>query len=278
MRDYGKVHSTFWSSPTIAPLSDDAKLLALYLLSCTHSTIAGVFRLPDGYVAEDLRWEPPRVTEGFAELLANGFARRCESTKWVWVVKHLEWNPPDNPNQRKAAAKVAQAVPEDCSWRAAFVADCGPALGLDANPSRTIPKPFANQKQNQNQNQEHKHEQEQELQQAQQRASAASPLDSPSASDVQSNPNGSRLLADWSVPADWRQWARENRPDIDVEKVAEMFVDHWHGKPGTEGQKSDWKATWRKWVRREKQPAVARHATSATAVLHADDNLQDMSR
>jgi hypothetical protein len=47
MRDYGKVYSTFWSSDTTSPLSDDGKLLALYLMTCGHSTIAGVFRLPD---------------------------------------------------------------------------------------------------------------------------------------------------------------------------------------------------------------------------------------
>src|SRR5690242_2355295 len=101
MRDYGRVHSTFWSSQTIASLSDDGKLLALYLLTCSHSTIAGVFRLPDGYIAEDLGWTAERVSEGLTELLAKGFANRCETTKWVWLVKHLKWNPPENPNQRK---------------------------------------------------------------------------------------------------------------------------------------------------------------------------------
>ena len=39
MRDYGKVYSTFWSSKTVGALGDDAKMLALYLMTCTHSTI-----------------------------------------------------------------------------------------------------------------------------------------------------------------------------------------------------------------------------------------------
>lgn len=85
MRDYGKVYSTFWSSPTTAPLSDDGKILALYLLTCAHSTIAGIFRLPDGYVSEDLGWPVERVQKGLAELLSNGFANRCDSTKWLWA-------------------------------------------------------------------------------------------------------------------------------------------------------------------------------------------------
>jgi hypothetical protein len=120
MRDYGRVHATFWSSPTISPLSDTGRLLALYLMTCSHNTIAGVFRLPDGYISEDMGWNQKRVSEGFGELSPNGFAKRCEVTKWVWICKHLEWNPPENPNQWKAAAKVWKAIPDSCSWRPSF--------------------------------------------------------------------------------------------------------------------------------------------------------------
>jgi hypothetical protein len=120
MRDYGRVHATFWSSPTTGSLSDDGKLLALYLMTCSHNTIAGMFRLPDGYIAEDIKWSPERVAKGFDELLANGFANRCPLTKWVWICKHLEWNPPDNPNQRKAADKIVAGVPKNCAWLSVF--------------------------------------------------------------------------------------------------------------------------------------------------------------
>ena len=153
MRDYGKVYSTFWSSPTVTSLPDDAKVLALYVLTCTHSTIAGVFRMPDGYVSEDLGWTVERVQKGFAELFANGFANRCETTKWIWVIKHLTWNPPDNPNQRKAAAKVAIAVPDECSWKREFMRVCGQKLGIEepptTNPSATVGEPSRNQEQKQ---------------------------------------------------------------------------------------------------------------------------------
>ena len=163
MRDYGKVYSTFWSSETTGGLSDDAKLLALYLLTCSHSTIAGVFRLPDGYVSEDLHWTGERVAQGFAELFQKGFANRCETTKWVWVKKHLEWNKPENPNQRKAAAKVATSVPDQCGWKRAFWSDAAEVLTLEplppANPSGTVPQTveegFRNQKQEQKQEQEY---------------------------------------------------------------------------------------------------------------------------
>lgn len=158
MRDYGKVHTSFWTSDTIRGMTEDARTLAFYLLTSPHSTIAGVFRLPDGYVCEDLQWDSTRVAEGFRELFDKGFANRCETTKWVWVVKHLEWNPPENPNQRKAVAKLAHSIPDACAWKLDFMRVCGEVPTSEQpetpNHSQTVPEPFLNQKQEQEQEQE----------------------------------------------------------------------------------------------------------------------------
>lgn len=157
MRDYGKVYSTFWSSETTGQLSDDGKLLALYLMTCSHSTIAGVYRLPDGYVSEDLNWGSERVQKGFDELFRKGFANRCGTTKWVWVCKHLEWNKPENPNQRKSASKIALSVPDGCVWKRDFMRDCAEVLAISweppENPCETLVEGFLNQEQEQKQEQ-----------------------------------------------------------------------------------------------------------------------------
>jgi len=162
MRDYGKVHTSFWTSSTIREMSEDARTLSIYLLTSPHSTIAGVFRLPDGYACEDLQWSTTRVSKAFAELFAKGYANRCETTKWVWVCKHLEWNPPENPNQRKSAMKIANSIPSECHWKLDFMRVCGHLLGIESteenNPSETLPKPFLNQEQEQEQKQEQKKE------------------------------------------------------------------------------------------------------------------------
>lgn len=149
MRDYGKVHTSFWTSANIRALSEDGRSLAFYLLTCPHGTIAGVFRLPDGYICDDMQWGSERVNTTLAELFANGFATRCEVTKWVWVIKHLEWNPPENPNQKKAAAKMADQVPNSCVWKDDFIGECGVFMGIEVpikqeplpNPSETLSQP-----------------------------------------------------------------------------------------------------------------------------------------
>lgn len=166
MRDYGKVFSRIWESADFRSLTEDGRTLVMYLLTCPHGTIAGVFRVPDGYACEDLQWTSERVAEGFRNIHGKGFATRCEDSKWVWVTKFLEWNPPENPNQRKAAAKVIQSVPDQCTWKPEFMLVCGPSLGLEAphidippeNPSGTLQEPLLNQYQEQKQEQEQERE------------------------------------------------------------------------------------------------------------------------
>jgi len=147
MRDYGKVHSSFWTSETTRSMSEDARNLSLYLLTCPHNTIAGVFRLPDGYVCDDMQWTSERVEKAFNETLSKGFAIRCETTKWVWINKHFEWNPPENPNQRKCAAKIVVSIPDTCCWKLVFMRDCSEFVGVKQeplpNPSTTLSKPEA---------------------------------------------------------------------------------------------------------------------------------------
>jgi hypothetical protein len=164
MRDYGRVYSSFWTGSTNA-LTDDGRLLALYLLSGPHGTLAGVCRLPDGYVCEDLRWPAERVAKGFAELLAKGFANRCGTTNWVWINKFLEWNKPENPNQWKAAQRIASLIPEKCEWRVEFQKDFARASGgpqpKAAKGSRTVSKRLPTQEQEQD-DLDHPKSQEQE--------------------------------------------------------------------------------------------------------------------
>jgi hypothetical protein len=63
---------------------------------------------------------------------------------------------------------------------------------------------------------------------------------------------GSRLAINWVLPDDWEYWANKERPDLNAKQVAEQFRDFWCAKPGKDGVKLDWQATWRNWVRNQK--------------------------
>lgn len=74
----------------------------------------------------------------------------------------------------------------------------------------------------------------------------------------------SRLPIDWTLPDEWRDWAKAERPELDPLKTSEQFRDYWAAKPGKDGRKTDWLATWRNWVRNQRAPMPVK-PTLATA-------------
>jgi len=63
---------------------------------------------------------------------------------------------------------------------------------------------------------------------------------------------GSRLAQDWVLTNSMDQWAKQERPDLDVRQVADQFKDYWVAQAGQKGVKLDWDATWRNWIRNTK--------------------------
>jgi uncharacterized protein YdaU (DUF1376 family) len=83
---------------------------------------------------------------------------------------------------------------------------------------------------------------------------------------------GTRLPTDWVLPDSWKTWAEAERQDLNIRTVADSFKDFWISKPGAGGVKLNWEATWRNWVRSQKQGFVAKqdivHQTTPTPANH----------
>jgi hypothetical protein len=71
--------------------------------------------------------------------------------------------------------------------------------------------------------------------------------------EAKKSTRGSRLSADFVLPTEWADWAKQERPDLDLRSVGEQFRDYWSAKAGSGSTKLDWQATWRNWVRNQKQ-------------------------
>lgn len=54
-------------------------------------------------------------------------------------------------------------------------------------------------------------------------------------------------------PEDWIKFCNEKRPDLSAEDTFKSFQDYWIAVPGQKGVKLNWDATWRNWVRNQKQ-------------------------
>jgi hypothetical protein len=79
----------------------------------------------------------------------------------------------------------------------------------------------------------------------------------PAANKVEGKIRGTRLPADWTLPAEWRAWAVEwlasNNRTVDIDIEAESFRDHWTCKAGQAALHVQWVGVWRNWIRRARQ-------------------------
>lgn len=151
-RDYGKIHSSFWTSETIRSLSEDGRVLAAYLMTSPHTNMLGCFRLPVAYACDDLRWSVERFEIAFNDAAAHDFATIDAGSSWVVILKFLKWNAFENPNVGKAAAKIFAQIPDTCPAKR-VLAGCLREYGKNfpeallapfETVSETVSKPFPN--------------------------------------------------------------------------------------------------------------------------------------
>lgn len=79
----------------------------------------------------------------------------------------------------------------------------------------------------------------------------------PLESKTEASQRGSRLPTDWIIPAGYILFCTTERPDLDVQAMADKFRDYWIGVPGSRGCKLNWEATWRNFVRAERRALSA---------------------
>ena len=72
--------------------------------------------------------------------------------------------------------------------------------------------------------------------------------------ELKASQRGSRLANDFLFTGEWLAFCKEQRPDLQPVQTFEQFKDYWCAKPGKDGVKLDWFATWRNWVRNQKSP------------------------
>lgn len=164
MRIYGCIQTKFWTLPEVQKLSDQAKLLGAYLNSSTHTTMLGCFRVPVGYIADDLKWNIDVVVSAMAELSSINYLTYDTESSYVFIHDFLNHNPIENPNQGRSIEKIFHEAPQNLSFITPLITvlfEHGEFLREDfLNRLETLSQPFRNQDQNQEQYQDQKQNQE----------------------------------------------------------------------------------------------------------------------
>ena len=71
---------------------------------------------------------------------------------------------------------------------------------------------------------------------------------SPTPKPTQNRPT--RIPADWSPSSELIDWAKKERPDLDLRMEIDSFRDYWTARAGQNATKLDWDATFRNWIRK----------------------------
>ena len=109
---YGRIEETFWHDPKIRAMSEDARNLMLYLLTCPHKNRLGCFALDPYYAAADLQWNPDRVTEALVELNDRDRIAWDPDHRVVLIRRFLRYNTLENPNVVIGATNDLKALPD----------------------------------------------------------------------------------------------------------------------------------------------------------------------
>lgn len=126
---YRKIEPSMWDDERFAPLSKDAKLAWLCILTGPHTTpLPGLFVCGIGTLSESLRDDFDTVSKAVRELSDAGLIRFNPTTRVMQVPNAPKYNPCANPKVLKGWFTTWKSVP-DCAEKYAHIARVRDALG-----------------------------------------------------------------------------------------------------------------------------------------------------
>jgi len=102
------IATRIWHDEKFRDLPDDAKMLFVYLLTCPHGNMCGLFYLPSLYACHDLGWPEERYAAAIEHLRGHV----CIEEDVILIKNFLRYNPIKGPKQAIGAARRLQEVPE----------------------------------------------------------------------------------------------------------------------------------------------------------------------
>jgi len=90
MRDYSKISPQFWTGKTGRALKGqgvEALVVGLYLMTCQHANMLGLYYLSKAYIAVDTGLGDQGASKGLASAIEAGFCQYDEESETVWVME-----------------------------------------------------------------------------------------------------------------------------------------------------------------------------------------------
>lgn len=164
MRDYGVVSPQFWIGQTGKALRGNApaQLLALYLMTCPHANMIGVFHCPVLYMAHETGLSMEGASKALASLIEAEFCIYEADTETVFVKRMASYQIAEvlKPGDKRilGVQREYEKLPTGVI-KSEFFATYSIAFSIEDKPQNKSPieapiKPLASQEQEQEQEQE----------------------------------------------------------------------------------------------------------------------------
>ena len=112
MARYRKIDTRIWNDEKFASLSDNGKLVFLFVLTHPHLTALGAMRATLPGLAAELGWTERRLSEAFQEAFRKGLFEHDSQACFVGLPNFLRYNGPESPNVVKSWAAAVDLIPE----------------------------------------------------------------------------------------------------------------------------------------------------------------------
>ena len=136
MRDYAKVSPQFWIGKTgkaIKKAGPEATIVALYLMTCPHANMIGLYYVPLMYIAHETGLGFEGASKGLRMAIEAGFCAYDEDSEMVWVFEMARFQIADELTGKDLRIKGVQndydALPEN-PYLAGFFDRYGKAFSM----------------------------------------------------------------------------------------------------------------------------------------------------
>jgi len=107
---YNRIPVSYWTAEPTSHWPERIKLASLYLLTCPHRHMEGIFKLPPQYACADLHWSMKSWKTAIVVLETSGFLKWDSSTNVVLIIDALRYQIPENPNQIESVIPSSKRV------------------------------------------------------------------------------------------------------------------------------------------------------------------------
>ena len=146
-RDYAKITPSFWTGETGRRLRGDseAQLIALYLVTCPHANMIGIFYMPLPLLCHETGSPLEGASKALRRLSEAGFAYYDETTEHVWIPEMATYQVGETvkPGDNRRAA--VQKMVKGCKslFVNDFIEKYGEVYGLERQaPSKPLGSPL----------------------------------------------------------------------------------------------------------------------------------------